>query len=184
MNPDPQRLRTSHDLALPAGQRCRCQAARAGSREFFMAPASYLAFLPQPTPGQHHVLAVADHGGGAELCAVASFAQAPSATMLADALNGVMSRQVTAGQRLDAALEGAPEPVRAAVARLVPALAASDDPQALRMARYLRVTGGGGFLLFPVTSCPPGGCETCGSCQQDCAGAGNAPTAAATSACR
>jgi hypothetical protein len=84
-----------------------------------MTPASYLAFLPQHTPGQHHVLAVADHGGGAELCAVASFAEAPSATTLADALNGVLSRQVAAGQRLDAALEGAPEPVRAAVARLV-----------------------------------------------------------------
>ena len=62
--------------------------------------ASYLAFLPQHTPGQHHVLAVLDHGGGAELCAVASFAAAPPATMLADALNGVLSRQVTAEQRL------------------------------------------------------------------------------------
>ena len=137
-----------------------------------MALASYLAFLPQHTPGQHHVLAVADHGGGAELCPVVSFAEAQPATMLADALNGVLSRQVTAGQRLDAALAGAPELVRAAVARLVPALTASDDPQALRVAGYLRVTGGGGFLLFPVTSCPPGGCETCGSCQQDCAGCG------------
>jgi hypothetical protein len=59
-----------------------------------------------------------------------------------------------------------------AVARLVPALAASDDPQALRVARYLRVTRGSSFLLFPAASCPPGGCETCGSCQQDCAGCG------------
>ena len=40
--------------------------------------------------------------------------------------------------------------------RLVPALAASDDPQALRVARYLRVAGGGSYLLFPVTNCPPG----------------------------
>jgi hypothetical protein len=135
-------------------------------------PASYLAFLPWHTPSQHHVLAVADHGGGAELCAVATFAEAPPASMLADALNGVLSRQVTAERRLDAALEGVAEPVRAAVGRLVPALAASDDPLALRVARYLRVTGGGSYLLFPVTSCPPGGCETCGSCQQDCAGCG------------
>jgi hypothetical protein len=162
---------------------CR-QAGRAGSKEFFMAPASYLAFLPWHTPGQHHVLAVADHGGGAELCAVASFAEAPSATMLADALNGVLSRQVTAEQRLDAALEGAPEPVRAAVGRLVPALAANEDPLALRVAGYLRVTGGGSYLLFPATNCPPGGCETCGSCQQDCAACGECSDAAATSACR
>ena len=49
------------------------------------------------------------------------------AAMLADALNGVLSRWVTAGQRLDTALEGAPEQVRAAVARLTPALAGSDD---------------------------------------------------------
>jgi hypothetical protein len=137
-----------------------------------MAPASYLAFLPRHAPGQHHVLAVVDHGGGTELCAVASFAEAPPATMLADALNGVLFRQVTAEQRLDAALEGVPEPVRAAVGRLVPALAANDDPQALSVARYLRVTGGGSYLLFPSTNCPRGGCETCGSCQQDCAGCG------------
>jgi hypothetical protein len=133
---------------------------------------SYLAFLPWHTPAQHHVLAVADHGGGAELCAAATFAEAPPASMLADALNGVLSRQVTAERRLDAALEGVPEPVRAAVARLVAALAASDDPQAFCVAGYLRVAGGGSYLLFPVTSCPPGGCETCGSCQQDCAGCG------------
>jgi hypothetical protein len=57
---------------------------------------------------------------------------------------------------VSAALEGVPEPVRAAVGRLVPALAASDDPQALRVARYLRVAGGGSYLLFPVTNCPPG----------------------------
>jgi hypothetical protein len=135
-------------------------------------PASYLAFLPWHTPAQHHVLAVADHGGGAELCAVATFAEAPPASMLADALNGVLSRQVTAERRLDAALEGVPEPVRAAVGRLVPALAASDDPQAFYVAGYLRVADGGSYLLFPVTSCPLGGCETCGSCQQDCAGCG------------
>ena len=74
--------------------------------------------------------------------------------MLADALNGVLSRQVTAGQRLDEALEGVPEPVRAAVGRLVPALAASDDPQAFCVAGYLRVAGGCSYLLFPATSCP------------------------------
>jgi len=70
---------------LSSGRACRQQGA-------LMAPTSYLAFLPWRPAGRHHVLAVVD-GGGAELCAVASFAEAPPAGMLADALNGVLSRQ-------------------------------------------------------------------------------------------
>jgi hypothetical protein len=138
------------------------------------APASYLAFLPWHIPGQHHVLAVVSHGGGAELQALASFPEAQPAAVLADALNGVLSGQVTAEWQLAAALEAAPGPVQAAVGGLMPALAAasaSDQVQARRVAGYLRGPGGG-HELFPITRCPPGGCGACDGCWQDCAECG------------
>jgi hypothetical protein len=52
-------------------------------------------------------------------------------------------------------MEGAPDPVRAAVHTLLAALtAANEDPAASRMARQPRATGDSGFLLFRTTSWP------------------------------
>lgn len=72
-------------------------------------------------------------------------------------------------RRLDAVLDGAPDPVRTAVAALLPTLAAAtnEDPLAARVARQLPTVGEGGFLLFPTTNCP-GRCEICGTCRDDC----------------
>jgi hypothetical protein len=44
---------------------------------------SYLAFVPAHTPSRHRVLAIVDRGDGAEADAVATFPDAPSATVLA-----------------------------------------------------------------------------------------------------
>jgi len=51
---------------------------------------SYLAFAPQHTPSEHMVLAVVDRGDGPEAEALVSFADAPEATMLTSALNGIL----------------------------------------------------------------------------------------------
>lgn len=124
---------------------------------------SYLAFVPQHAPTTHSVLAMIDRGDGPEAETLVSFSDAPSATMLAAALNGFLLHQVTAERRLEAVLDGAPDPVRKAVSTLLPVLATAtaDDPAALRVARQLPTVGDGGFLLFPTTNCP-GRCEVCG----------------------
>jgi hypothetical protein len=130
---------------------------------------SYLAFVPRHTPTAHEVLAMIDHGDGPEAESLASFSDAPSATMLASALNGFLLHQVTAERRLDVVLENAPAPVRTAISALLPKLAAAttDDPAAQRVARQLPTVGDDAFLLFPTTNCP-GQCEFCGTCRDDC----------------
>ncbi|AHH98625.1 hypothetical protein [Kutzneria albida] len=130
---------------------------------------SYLAFVPRHTPSAHEVLAMIDHGDGPEAESLASFSDAPSATILASALNGYLLHQVTAERRLEVVLDGAPAPVRTAISALLPILAAAtaDDPAAPRVARQLPTVGDGGFLLFPTTNCP-GQCEFCGPCRNDC----------------
>ena len=65
---------------------------------------SYLAFVPAHTASRHRVLAIVDRGDGAEADAVATFPDAPSATVLAAALNGVLQEQVTAERRLASVL--------------------------------------------------------------------------------
>ncbi|MFF0144121.1 hypothetical protein ATK36_4313 [Amycolatopsis sulphurea] len=132
---------------------------------------SYLAFVPQHAPTTHSVLAMIDRGDGPEAETLVSFSDAPSATMLAAALNGFLLHQVTAERRLEAVLDGAPDPVRKAVSALLPVLATAtaDDPAALRVARQLPTVGDDGFLLFPTTNCP-GRCEVCGTCRDDCVG--------------
>ena len=103
---------------------------------------SYLAFVPAHTPSRHRVLAIVDRGDGAEADAVATFPDAPSATVLAAALNGVLQEQVTAERRLASVLTGAPDAVRAAVRDLLPALtSAREDPTALRVVRSCRRPG-------------------------------------------
>lgn len=130
---------------------------------------SYLAFVPRHMPSAHEVLAMIDHGDGPEAESLASFSDAPSATMLASALNGYLLHQVTAERRLEVVLDGAPTPVRTAISALLPILAAAtaDDPAAPRVARQLPTVGDGGFLLFPTTNCP-GQCEFGGTCGDDC----------------
>lgn len=132
---------------------------------------SYLAFVPQHAPTTHSVLAMIDRGDGPEAEVLVSFPDAPSATMLAAALNGVLLHQATAERRLDAVLDGAPVAARKAISVLLPVLAAAtaDDPAAPRVARQLPTVGDGGFLLFPTTNCP-GQCEFCGTCRNDCVG--------------
>lgn len=132
----------------------------------------YLAFLPEHAISEHRVVVVTRHDGdhGAEISTLAIFPDAPPADALADALNAMLRLQVTADQRLDAALEHAPVPVRAAVRELLPALAASrEDPHALRVVQQLAAKGS--YLLFPVTGCPAQ-CDVCGTCRDDCAGCG------------
>src|SRR6266566_6730144 len=129
----------------------------------------YLAFLPEHAISEHRVVAVTGHGSdhSAEISTLAIFPDAPPADALADALNAMLRRQVTADRRLDAALENAPAPVRAEVRELLPALAASrEDPRALRVVQQLAAKGG--YLLFPVTGCPAQ-CDVCVTCSDGCA---------------
>lgn len=130
---------------------------------------SYLAFVPRHTPNAHEVLAMIDRGDGPEAQTLVGLPDAPSATMLASALNGILLHQVTADRHLDAVLDGAPDAVRTTVSALLPTLAKaiSEDPAASRVARQLPTVGDGGFLLFPTTNCP-GRCEFCGTCRDDC----------------
>lgn len=130
---------------------------------------SYLAFVPQHAPTTHSVLAMIDRGDGPEAEVLVSLPDAPSATLLASALNGVLLHQATAERRLDAVLDGASVAARKAISVLLPVLAAAtaDDPAAPRVARQLPTVGDGGVLLFPTTNCP-GQCEFCGTCRNDC----------------
>jgi hypothetical protein len=95
---------------------------------------SYLAFMPQHAPNKHQVLAMIDHGDGPEAENLVSLPDAPSATMLASALNGVLLHQVTAERHLEAVLDGVPDAVRTAVSALMPTLiaATAEDPAASR----------------------------------------------------
>jgi hypothetical protein len=129
---------------------------------------SYLAFVPQHAPDTHGVLAIVDGGDGPEAEILVSLPDAPSATVLASALNGVLLHQVTAERHLEAVLGGASASARKTISALLPVLAAAtEDPEAPRVARQLPTAGDGGFLLFPTTNCP-GRCEFCGTCRDDC----------------
>jgi len=130
---------------------------------------SYLAFVPWHTPSAHEVLAMIDHGDGPEAESLARFSDAPSATMLASALNGFLLHQVTAERRLEVVLENAPASVRTAISALLLKLAAAtvENPAAPRVVRQLPTIGDSGFLLFPTTNCP-GRCEFCGTCRDNC----------------
>lgn len=73
-----------------------------------------------------------DRGDGPEAETVVSLPDAPSATMLASALNGVLPHQVTADQHLSVVLDGAPDPMRTATSALLPTLtAATEEPTAV-----------------------------------------------------
>jgi hypothetical protein len=131
--------------------------------------ASYLAFVPHHAPGgAHQVLAIVSRGDGPEAEPLVSLPDAPSVTMLASALNGVLLHQVIADRRLPAVLDGAPQQASKAITALLRTLAAaSEDPASSCVARQLPTVGDDGFLLFPTTNCP-GQCEFCGTCRSDC----------------
>ncbi len=85
--------------------------------------ARYLAFLPMHMPSRHRVFAMLDRGDGEVVEAVATLPDQAAAVALADGLTGVLLRQVDAHNRIAAAVHGAPDSVRGAVATLVAALA-------------------------------------------------------------
>jgi hypothetical protein len=129
---------------------------------------SYLAFVPQHAPAGHHVLAIVSRGDGPEAEPLVSLPDAPSATTLASALNGVLLQQVIADRRLSAVLDRAPEQARKTISALLRTLAsASEDQGASSLAWKLLTDGDDRFLLFPTTNCP-GKCEFCGPCRNDC----------------
>jgi hypothetical protein len=131
--------------------------------------ASYLAFVPHHAPGgAHQVLAIVSRGDGPEAEPLVSLPDAPSVTMLASALNGVLLQQVIADRRLSAVLDGAPQQTSKTITALLRTLAAArEDPASSCVARQLPTVGDDGFLLFPTTNCP-GQCEFCGTCRNDC----------------
>lgn len=129
---------------------------------------SYLAFVPQHAPDSHQVLAIVSRGDGPEAETLVSLPDAPSATMLASALNGVLLQQIIADRRLSAVLDRAPEQARKTISALLRTMAStSEDQPASSLARKLLTDGDDGFLLFPTTNCP-GKCEFCGTCRNDC----------------
>ncbi len=113
--------------------------------------ASYLAFVPHHAPdGAHQVLAIVSRGDGPEAEPLVSLPDAPSVTMLASALNGVLLQQVIAERRLSAVLDGAPEQASKTITALLSTLAAaSEDPASSRVARQLPRSATMVFCCFP-----------------------------------
>ena len=145
---------------------------------------SYLAFVPQHAPAGHQVLAIVSRGDGPEAEPLVSLPDAPSVTMLASALNGILVQQVIADQRLSAVLDRAPEQVRKTISALLRSLASTgEDQPASCLARQLLTNGDDGSLLFPTTNCP-GQCEFCELAATTAWTAPNAQTVGARSASR
>jgi hypothetical protein len=146
---------------------------------------SYLAFVPQHAPAGHQVLAIVSRGDGREAEPLVSLPDAPSVTMLASALNGILVQQVIANQRLSVVLDRAPEPVRKTISTLLRSLASTgeDQPASCLALQLLLTDGDDGSLLLPTTNCP-GQCEFCGTCRNDCVDCPNARTVGARSASR
>ncbi|GAA2223148.1 hypothetical protein ACFY2R_28100 [Micromonospora olivasterospora] len=126
----------------------------------------YHGFLPQHTASTHRVFAVVDHGGGETVEALATFPTAERADTIADLLN-----LLTAGHpperthdRLLAALDAEPGPVRASVTSILDTL--SHNKHAL--AAHLRRRTAAGIASFSVSGCPSGGCGTCTTCSEGC----------------
>ncbi|MEU5554479.1 hypothetical protein ABZ738_32390 [Micromonospora sp. NPDC047793] len=126
----------------------------------------YHGFLPQHTTSTHRVFAIVDHGGGETVEALATFPTAERADTIADLLNllTVGHPPVGTGDRLSAALDAEPGPVRASVTSILDGLGAN----AHTLAEHLERRTMAGFASFPVTGCPAGGCATCSTCGQGC----------------
>ncbi|BCL14606.1 hypothetical protein [Micromonospora sagamiensis] len=126
----------------------------------------YHGFLPQHTASTHRVFAIVDHGGGETMEALATFPTAERADTVADLLNllTVGHPPERTRDRLLAALDAEPGPVRAAVTSILDAL--DTNPHALAV--HLRRRATAGFASFPVTGCPTGGCDTSMTCADGC----------------
>lgn len=75
----------------------------------------YKLFLPHHTPARSRVFAVVDRGSGEVLEAVATFDTAAKANLITDALNLILQCGLYKYPILDAAVEGLPPAVRAAI---------------------------------------------------------------------
>jgi hypothetical protein len=128
----------------------------------------YEAFLPHHTASKHRVMAVVHNlGTPTHLQAIATVSDALTACRLADALNSRLLGRRNHAKRLDAALTGLPDSIRAAVTQL------DIEPPTTRpgrtpLAAHLRTDPIDGILLFPATRCTPGQCTNCTDCTNDC----------------
>ncbi|QDY11128.1 hypothetical protein FJK98_31580 [Micromonospora sp. HM134] len=126
----------------------------------------YHGFLPQHTASTHRVFAIVDHGGGETVEALATFPTAERADTIADLLNlmTVGHPPELTRDRLLAALDAEPGPVRASVTSILDDL----DTNTHALAVHLRRRATAGFTSFPVTGCPTNGCDTCTTCGEGC----------------
>ncbi|MDG4834202.1 hypothetical protein O7627_33600 [Solwaraspora sp. WMMD1047] len=126
----------------------------------------YHGFLPQHTASTHRVFVIVDHGGGETVEALATFPTAERADTVADLLNllTVGNPPELTRDRLLAAVDAEPGPVRASVTSILDDL----DTNTHALAVHLRRRATAGFASFPVTGCPTGGCDTCTTCGQAC----------------
>ncbi|MEV6602404.1 hypothetical protein AB0M36_36975 [Actinoplanes sp. NPDC051346] len=126
----------------------------------------YRGFLPQHTSSTHRVFAVVDHGDGETVQALATFPTAQRANTVTDLLNLLAAGYPPEGtrERLVAALDAEPGPVRASVTAILDVL--ESNPYALTLDLRRRETAG--FASFLITGCPEGGCGTCTACGDDC----------------
>ncbi len=130
---------------------------------------TYLCFVPEHTDTGHRVLGIHTGEDGAVAEPLAALAEGPAATVLADALNGIVQHRDTATRQLDAVLADVADDVRAAVSALLPRLARTGAAQEhLRVAAALPGLRERGPGMFTTTNCP-GRCEVCGTCRNDCA---------------
>jgi hypothetical protein len=133
-----------------------------------MSTRTYEAFLPHHTASKHRVMAIVDDTGGhTHVQAIATVSDALTACRLADALNSQLLDRPNHANRLDAALTGLPDSVRAAVTQL------TIDPKHAHtgrtpLATHLRTDPIDGILLFPTTRCTADQCTVCTDCTNDC----------------
>jgi hypothetical protein len=133
-----------------------------------MSTLTYEAFLPHHTASKHRVMAITRAiGQHTQLEAIATVGDALTARWLADALNSRLLDRPNHSERLDAALAGLPDSVRAAVTQL------PIDPKHAHIGRtaiaaHIYTSPVDGLLLFPTTACTPGQCPNCTDCANDC----------------
>jgi hypothetical protein len=129
---------------------------------------SYEAFLPHHTASKHRVMAIThDVGQHTQLHAIATVSDALTARQLADALNSRLLDRRNHSARVDAALTGLSDSVRAAVTQL------PIDPKHAHtgrtpLAAHIYTDPIDGILLFPTKACEPGQCQACTDCANDC----------------
>jgi hypothetical protein len=112
------------------------------------------------------VFTVVDHGKGETLEALATFPTAERADAVADLLNLLAAEHPPTGvrERLQAALDSEPGPVRASVNSIVDRLDQSERTLANHLQRRLAAA----FACFPISGCPPTGCGKCVRCADNC----------------